>query len=334
MHAHAVRPQYAMNPKPTISVVIPAYNCARFITQAVESALAQHSPPAEVIVVDDGSTDDTRERLAPYFDRIQYAWQPNGGVCKARNRGISAARGELIAFLDADDQWLPHKLTKQLECLAVSPEVALVHTDILHWDDMTGARSHVERGRQQYSGCCYREFFWRNGVITSSVLLRRRCLEEVGSFDEAIPALTAEDLDLWMRIARKRPLAFVDEPLVLYRHHDSNSSLNSRRMAEGEFFVLNKALTEDPTLAPCIGPDKVRRRMSTLAVGAGYANAEIGDLRRARRYFRSALRYAPRSLRAWGLWASTFLPLCARQSLRAAKQRLTIRRGPVDVGSV
>src|SRR5262245_23003010 len=102
--------------KPLISVIIPTYNSARFVIDAVESALAQSYPSLEVIVVDDGSSDDTQERLGPWEGRIKYFYQPNSGPAKARNRGIKEARGDLIAFLDADDQWLPEKLNKQWEC--------------------------------------------------------------------------------------------------------------------------------------------------------------------------------------------------------------------------
>src|SRR5258708_5856521 len=104
-----------------VSVIIPSYNCGRYVTEAVDSALAQTHPPAEVIVVDDGSTDDTEERLRPYSGRIRYLRKENGGVATARNRGIHEAVGELIAFLDSDDSWHPRKLEIQIEYLRQNP---------------------------------------------------------------------------------------------------------------------------------------------------------------------------------------------------------------------
>ena len=307
---------------PAISVVIPSYNCAHYVTQAVDSALAQSVPVDEIIVVDNGSSDDTPQVLARYGDRVRYAFQPNRGISNARNRGISMARGELIAFLDADDVWLPEKLEKQLQCLAANPEAGLVHTDILHWDDRTGELQHRPQGRERFVGRCKREFFWHCRVHTSSVLVTRRCLEAVGSFDESIPGGYAEDLDLFQRIARQFALAFVPEPLVHYRQHDHNATLNALRMAESNFYVYRRALMADPELWTMLGRKAVRSYLQHLAFMAGYTNAEAGELRRARDYFGSAVSYGPTSPYLWMLWGSTFVPLSMRQWLRSLKQRV------------
>jgi glycosyltransferase involved in cell wall biosynthesis len=320
-----------MSNKPLISTIIPSYNSARFVLQAVQSALEQTYSPVEVIVVDDGSTDDTRNRLASLKDCIHYVYQSNGGVAKARNRGISEAQGELIAFLDADDQWLPAKLQKQWECLQVNPNVCLVHTDLYRLYESSGARVYKYRDRKRFSGYCYSEFFWGNAVMTSTVLVTRSCLEEIGRFDEEIRDPSTEDLDLWLRIARHFPLAYIDEPLLLYREHATNGSHNQRKMLENEYYVLANALRADPALWRALGRGRLRRRMSELAFGAGYANVDAGALRRARRYFLMALRYAPQNLKTWALWTSTFLPPGLRQKLRSVKQRLMSRPGEAEV---
>jgi glycosyltransferase involved in cell wall biosynthesis len=314
--------------KPLISVIIPSYNSARFVLQAVQSALAQTYSPVEVIVVDDGSTDDTRERLVPWDGRIRYVYQSNGGLSKARNRGIKEARGDLIAFLDADDQWLPEKLDKQWERLRANPEAPLIHTDLYRLYEPVGERVYKYRDRERFSGYCYTEFFWGNAVVPSTVVVTRRCLEEVGRFDEEIRGASTQDFDLWIRIARRFPLSYVDEPLVLYRYHPTNASRNHRMMLEDEFYVLAKALQADPGLWQALGQDWVRRRMSELTFQAGYANVDAGDLPRARRCFRAALGYAPQRLEMWAFWASTFLPPGLRQRLRRVKQRLLIPAWP------
>jgi glycosyltransferase involved in cell wall biosynthesis len=318
-----------MSDKPLISIIIPSYNSARFVLHAVQSALEQTYSPVEVIVVDDGSTDDTRERLVTREDRIRYVYQSNGGPSKARNRGINEAQGDLIAFLDADDQWLPDKLQKQWKSLQANPDTCLVHTDLYRLYEPSGAIVHKYRDRKRFSGYCYNEFFWGNALLTSSVLVTRRCLEEIGKFDEEIGY--AEDLDLWIRIARYFPLSYVVEPLVLYREHPTNASRNQRMMLEGEYYALAKALRADPTLRRALGQDRVWHRMSELAFGAGYANVDAGDLHRARRYFRIALRYAPQSLKTWAFWASTFLAPGPRQKLRLVKQRLMSRPNGVKI---
>jgi glycosyltransferase involved in cell wall biosynthesis len=311
-----------MSDRPLISVVIPSYNSACYILQAVQSVLEQTYSPVEVIVVDDGSIDDTKERLLLHQGCIRYVYQPNGGVAKARNRGISEAQGELIAFLDADDQWLPEKLHKQWECLQVNPDARLIHTDLYRLCEPTGSRVYKYRDRKRFSGYCYSEFFHGNAIVTSSVLLARRCLDEIGGFDEEIRSASTEDMDLWIRIARYFPLSYINEPLVLYREHLSNASRNQRIMLENEYYVLAKALRADPALQQALSRDWIRRRMGELAFETGYANVDAGDLYRARHYFGMALRYAPQRLKTWAFWTSTFLPPGPRQKLRLAKQRL------------
>jgi glycosyltransferase involved in cell wall biosynthesis len=309
--------------QPLISVIIPSYNSARFVVSAIESAVAQTYEPLEVIVVDDGSTDETRERLVSWQKRVRCIRQANGGPSNARNRALREAQGELIAFLDADDEWLPEKLAKQWSCMQDNPEISLVHSDVFQLHEPAGRRVYVNRCRERFSGRCYEQFFWANRLITSSVLVTRRCLEQAGMFDEALSGASTEDMDLWFRIARFHAFAYVNEPLVLYRIHASNGSLNQRRMLEDEYYVLAKALKADPALWKSLGEGPVRGRMSDLAFQAGYANADLGDLPRARRYFKAALQYEPRKLKTWAFWASTFLPSKLRHNLRQMKQRLS-----------
>jgi hypothetical protein len=134
-------------------------------------------------------------------------------------------------------------------------------------------------------------------------------------------------MDLSLRIARHHRFSYVDEPLVLYRMHPDNASRNRRMMLEDEYFVLAKALRDDPKLAGQIGSRELRSRMSRLAFGAGYANIDLGDLPRARRYLRSALGYSPFAPRTWAYFVSTFLPNGARKELRSLKQRMSRQPG-------
>lgn len=318
--------------RPLISVVIPSYNAARFVNQAIDSVMQQTYSPIEIILVDDGSTDDTAQRLAALGNRIRYVHQVNGGLSKARNRGIREARGELVAFLDADDKWLPEKLQKQWEMLRADPDLKFVHTDVFDLIETTGEVVHEDRNGRRFTGDCYLEFFRGNVIIPSTVLVTRSCLEQIGHFDEAIRGASTQDMDLCLRVARHHRFAYVDEPLVLYRMHPDNASRNRRMMLEDEYFVLAKALRDDPELAGRIGPRDVRDRMSKLAFGAGYANIDLGDLSRARRYLRAALRYAPFAPRTWAYFVSTLLPIGARRELRSIKQRML--RQPSRVGGV
>ena len=129
-----------MNFRPLVSVIIPSYNAARYVAEAVASALAQTYQPLEIILINDGSTDDTEEVILPYVGKVRYFYQPNRGLSVTRNRAIALARGELIAFLDADDVWLPEKLARQVDCLTQNPRVGLVHTNYVKLYADTGIR--------------------------------------------------------------------------------------------------------------------------------------------------------------------------------------------------
>jgi glycosyltransferase involved in cell wall biosynthesis len=195
----------------TVSVVIPTYNRAHLVTKAVASALAQTVPPLEVIVVDDGSTDDTRTRLSPYGTSCRYLYQTNQGVSAARNLGIGEARGEFIAFLDSDDVWHPRKLEYQLRALGERPEVGLLGTGAMEWP----ASSFPEIAT--YDAGRVRLLPWstiavRNGLGTSSVMTRSAVLKAAGGFDPVMKG--SEERDLWLRIAEVSSVAILDLPLV------------------------------------------------------------------------------------------------------------------------
>src|SRR5688572_15366487 len=175
-----------MTESPLVSVVIPAYNAARFLPRAVESVLNQSYRPLEVTVIDDGSTDDTARVLEPYRGAIHYLRQPNGGPARARNQGIAQTRGELVAFLDADDLWLPNKLSIQVRSLQDNPRAGVVHSDTFYLDNTTGVQSRRGNPPTDFTGDCYPLMFQRNRITLSTVVVRRECLEQVGGFDERI----------------------------------------------------------------------------------------------------------------------------------------------------
>lgn len=208
------------SPSPLVSVVIPAYNRAGTISRAVNSVLAQDYDQFEIIVVDDGSTDTTRAVVEAMTDqRLRIVTQPNAGVAAARNRGIAEARGELVAFLDSDDEWLPGKLADQVECFARgSPRLGLVYTGV-DWIAADGTRGvHTAEHR----GWIYRDLLARN-VVTgcgTTSMFQRTALELVGGFDPALPA--NEDYDLVLRVARFFEADCVAAPGA--RYHDGGDT--------------------------------------------------------------------------------------------------------------
>ena len=303
---------------PMISVVIPTYNNANFIGAAVESVLGQSVKPTEIIVVDDGSADATNEVLKRYLDSIQYLRQPNSGPSAARNRGIAAAQGELVAFLDADDTWVPDKLEAQLKCLEAQPDVSLVHSNYWRLDMSTGEVT-LPGQFDIFEGDCYRNFFWRNGVQISSVLVRKECLARVGRFDENIRRASTEDYDLWFRLARYYQFAYIKTPLIFYRHHTTNATRDRIPLLEGELYVLEKAFRTDSQLLGSISRHSYHKRMFRMFFSLGYTHHVAFSQKQARRYLLKALRHRPWDAYTWLLLMASSLPAPLVREMRALK---------------
>ena len=222
---------------PNVSVIIPAFNAESFIVDAVRSVLDQTYRDLEVIVVDDGSTDGTLARLAVFGDRIRVHQQSNKGVAAARNAGVAAAQGGWIAFLDADDLWLPHKLERQL----ASASAAMLYTDRLN----IGARGDLPEIQSaitpMHGGDVFALLLGEGNFITNtSVMMRRDLFEQMGGFYTGLNG--TEDWDLWIRIAERHEIGFVDEPLVRYRFHPGGLSRNFLKMGRERLQVIARAL--------------------------------------------------------------------------------------------
>ena len=205
-----------------VSVVIPTYNRAGFVKEAVESVLAQKVPAGEVIVVDDGSTDGTDRLLESFGDRIRYLPRARGGVSAARNLGIRNSRYEWIAFLDSDDLWLPLKLKLQIDFLASHPGIEICQTGEI-WV-RNGERLNPKKYHRKPQGHCFTRLLDRCLVSPSAVIVHRDVFDAVGMFDESLPA--CEDYDLWLRIGCRYPIGLEEEPLVIKRggHPDQLST--------------------------------------------------------------------------------------------------------------
>src|SRR5262249_22986841 len=199
----------------SVSVAIPSYNSGHMVTEAIDSVLAQTVVPDEIIVVDDGSKDDTRERLAHCGERIRYIHQSNQGVAAARNRGVQEAHGDHVAFLDADDVWHPRKLDLQLRALAGRADLGLVGTSSFDWPAERLPEPDVLRGGELMV-VPWEQLAVRNVFVTSSLLVRRDVLQRVGPFDTRLQG--PEDHDLWLRIAEVAEVANLPLPLTGYRY--------------------------------------------------------------------------------------------------------------------
>ena len=208
---------------PNVTVVIPTFNRREVIVQALQSVFAQSYRDFEVVVVDDGSVDDTETGIVSFRDRVRYVFQDHAGPGRARNHGISLAHGDLIAFLDSDDQWEPTHLAMGVEVFERYPECALVCSQA-RVENRT-ERGGVDDGKILY-GDLYAALFQHNFVRTPATLVRKRCLEDLGGFNEFYHCF--EDYDLWLRIAARYSIARMRRRSVRLGRRTDNLSQDSK----------------------------------------------------------------------------------------------------------
>ncbi|MDJ0807787.1 MAG: glycosyltransferase family A protein [Gammaproteobacteria bacterium] len=215
-----------------ISVIIPTFNRAHTLPRALDSVFAQSRPADEVLIIDDGSEDETRELVERDYPQCRYFHQENSGVSRARNLGIHEARGDWIALLDSDDAWLPDKLQRQQQALTDHPGNRLCHTEEI-WI-RNGSRVNAMHKHRKSGGHIFRACLPLCVISPSSVLLHRALLEEIGSFDETLPA--CEDYDLWLRICAREPVLFINEPLIV-KHGGHADQLSHKHWGMDRFRV-------------------------------------------------------------------------------------------------
>jgi len=236
---------------PTISVVIPTYNRAELLIQALRSVLQQTFQDFEIIIVDDGSTDDTKKRIAFLLAdaRLKYICQENLGPSAARNAGIRESYGEYISFLDSDDIWAPDKLQKQLGAIRASDEFDVVYCDFFKID-VNGKVLPEQWVRPKSRGTLYEDLMYGNVIAgsDSAVLIRANCFSEVGMFDEELPSY--EDQDMWRRISIKYKFLFLNEKLVFVRLHPSHTHIQNdpEQMTIGAMRYLKKIYIDTPEI--------------------------------------------------------------------------------------
>lgn len=266
-----------------VSVLIPTYNRAHLIGKAIESALAQTYQDIELVVVDDGSTDNTKEVIKRYGRDIVYVYQENRGIAGARNTGIRHCTGDYIAFLDSDDYWLPEKLERQMALFEQHPEYGMVACQCASIDARGRFRQKNRPGR---SGWILEDLFYKNFIRTSAAVVTRACIETVGLFDETLRE--CEEYDLWLRIAARFPVGFINEPLAVYTDNPCGVSTDSLAGRLHRLRVLEK-----PYLRDLIPSRLYRRRIADTCHYIGRHYCTRGDRREGLRYLLRAQRLAP-----------------------------------------
>jgi glycosyltransferase involved in cell wall biosynthesis len=290
----------------SISVVIPTYNCGPYIGEAIDSVLGQSLPPDEIVVVDDGSTDDTPERVAAYAGRVRYIRQENARVSVARNRGIAETSGELIAFLDADDVWHPAKLERQLAVLRERPEIGALGTRLINWPQQRFVPAG-ELPPTEVINLPMERMLIKNELTTSSVIVRRNLIERLGAFDPTL--FGPEDYDMWIRIGLVAGLAKIDLRLAGHRNLPGSLNKQSETMRDG----LARIMLKLDAAGVWRGRSLLRRKAN------GYVDLTSSIMFQADDCPREAFRHVVRSL----LWYP--FPYRRSESNAFARARLLFR---------
>ena len=311
--------------RPLVSVIIPAYNSRHYIGEAIRSVLRQDYPNIETIVVDDGSTDGTYQEAQSFDGRIRLLHQANAGPAAARNRGIAAARGELIAFLDADDVWAPGKLSAQVSYLNDHADVGVVFGDFLLWRAQPdGTFGPPPPGRivprdklvvPEHSGSIYTQLLLDSIVCIITALVRKAVFDEIGCFDENLR--TGEDYDFWLRMSRRFRADKLNRTLAYYRVNP-HSTTHFPHRDNNEYLVLRRALDRfgaSSVEGHAVPSALLNRRLHDLCFGHAYLHFWNGDACVARHGFRLATTYAPLSIRAC-LYLGVATVRCGFRALR------------------
>lgn len=309
----------------SISVVIPAYNVAEFIGDALNSVKAQDIQDLQIIVVDDGSSDGTADRVAAEHPDVELIRKANGGAATARNRGITAARGDYLAFLDADDIWLPGKLAAQWHHLQAHPDIHLVCTGFERWQQTASGRypplepliaeaaaipdTELDPDR---SGWVYHQLLLDCHVWTSTVMLRRVILEQIGTFDESLRL--GQDYDFWLRAARVTPIHMLRRPMALYRQHPGSATVRGASINYGAK-ILTRAVKQWGYSSPNgqrVPAKQVRERIAGIHFNLGYRHYGQNEYRLALRDFASSLTQSPLQPRVWAYFLLSGLLMLKR----------------------
>ena len=283
---------------PGVSLVIATYNHGRYLAATLDGVLAQ-TRQAEVIVVDDGSTDDTPAVLERFAGRVRVHRGPNRGVSPARNTGMEMARGAYIGFLDADDTITPTKLARQAAVLDADPGVGWTYCDVRIEDEVTAERRLVsERFRyagRRLDGWLFPELVRGNFIPVMAPLIRREALVAAGAFDAAVTPM--EDWDLWLRLSLVAPARYVAEPLAAYLVRPGGLSRDRARMERCRFLVIDKLARTRPDALRELGVPG-RRIVADMHNWFAHEASTRGDWREARRRFAASVRTVPWQRRA------------------------------------
>lgn len=283
-----------------VSVVIPAYNAAHLLRRCVDSVLCQTEPVSEIIIVDDGSVDDTAKVVASLPGPIRLLRQRNLGVSVARNTGIREARSTWIAFLDADDRWLSNKIERQMQCAVENTDADVIYSDAEVESESGASAGTFLTGKGPAVGWVFDRLLNSCFVLPSTVLIKRDTLVRAGMFDERL--CRAEDYELWLRIAANHRFAMVPDCLTIYQRQPQSVSRDDLGMSEAIVGIFDSLARRELTPSQ---RNRVQYRCSDALFDLSYAVRTI-DSKRALLCAWRSLRMNPMRLATWRLAAMSF----------------------------
>lgn len=314
-----------MNPQ--VSVIIPAYNSADYIGAALKSVFSQTFTDYEVIVIDDGST-DTTANIVKTFPGVKYLSQDHKGPAAARNLGLTKSSAPLIAFLDADDQWMDDKLEIQTRYMNSHPDVGLLYSDLSTFEEeVVITESYDTYHRKVYQGKVFDKLFLKNFIGTITVMARKECFGRAGYFNEEITRST--DWHQWLRIAYYYKVGYINKPLARYRWNKGSISYDSVRAYPDRLWIIGDIIS--------LYPDYFSRKklLVRLAYGGGYfrygyALFQAGESRAAAAKWGKSLRNNPLQWKVYLYLLGLLIPGRFRGAITAVKKKIGLRFMPAE----
>jgi glycosyltransferase involved in cell wall biosynthesis len=296
--------------QPLVSVVIPTFNRAHILDEAVNSVIAQEYPHWELHIVDDGSTDGTRELVEQYADdeRIHYHWQENAGQATARNQGVSHSRGDYIAFLDSDDRWLPHKLRVQVQCVVDDPGIDVIYGDVERIDG-EGKVLPDRPKPPRYSGMIWQHLLVDNFIHLITSMVRSESIKRAGGFDTSFRC--ADDYNLWLRLSATSIFKFLPGKVSQYRVEGERISNNLDGRFESNLRSVQGFIESNPEL---VSKSIERQTYSRIYQFYAYGFAQRGEFRKSVGLASRALGIEPFAQKNW----KTLLAILARPVRQSA----------------
>ncbi|OEU66617.1 MAG: hypothetical protein BBJ57_02480 [Desulfobacterales bacterium PC51MH44] len=309
-----------MTSNPKVSVIIPVYNGESYIAEAIESALTQTYRNFEIIVVNDGSTDSSYEKIKPYLPFVKYIFQENQGVAAARNTAIKYSSGEFIAFLDQDDVWIAEKLELQVDYLLHNPDVGLVHSNMSYINEEGKLIEREFDFPSRIAGRCFGELFIKNKIAILTVFLRRDCLDRVGLFNVQFSGV--DDYDLLLRVSRYYPVGYINQFLAGYRLHGSNTSRDWLAITLTRLKIIESLLKKYPKIRSELGKKTVSDRLFQLYCEVAHQYCHQNKHKAAIEYWKKGITEHPAKLGLYFeiIWCA--ITPCQRRVLNWYKHKI------------